>query len=137
MSPITSSTRRSAVLLTLAVLAAAGCGSPSGLSDGDICAGSPRAARLQVTPDSLNLPVGSTETIQLEMHDTNGEVMFMCGPAVTWSSSDRSIATVSGGYVSGIRAGKAIIQATGGGLSDSTVVSVVVAATGSVSMRSQ
>ena len=96
MSSITHSTLHSALILTFGVLATAGCGSPSGLSNWDICAGT-KVSRLQIMPKALNLRVGSTETLQVTMYDATGEGMIMCRPAAAWSSSDPSVATVSDG----------------------------------------
>jgi len=124
MSSITHSTLHSALILTFGVLATAGCGSPSGLSNWDICAGT-KVSRLQIMPKALNLRVGSTETLQVTMYDATGEGMIMCRPAAAWSSSDPSVATVSDGSVSGIRAGKVVIRVSAGGVSDTTSVTVV------------
>src|SRR5262245_35871056 len=108
MSSRPRSIRHSAVVLALAALAAAGCGMPpTGLDDIDLCPGGPdKVGRMQLTPKTVNLRVGSTETLRLEMYDRNGEWILLCSPSVAWSSSDPSIATVSNGLVSGIGAGK-------------------------------
>ena len=49
--------------------------------------------------------------------------------SVTWSSSDTDVATVNGGTVTAVKAGKAVIFATAGGVTASVTVSVGAAAT--------
>jgi len=134
MPSITRSTRRGAPVLALAVLGAAGCGMPSGPLD--ICSGtSDQVARLEITPTEFNLRVGSSATLQLGMYDAKGQGFYMCGPPVEWSSTDRSVATVTGGSVLGISPGKVFIRATAGGKSDSTSVTVVATTIGSISIQ--
>ena len=136
MPSITRSTLGGALVLALGILAAAGCTMPSDITDVDICSGAPpRVSRLQVSPKAFNLRVGSTETIRLEMYDASGQWILLCGPAVTWSSSDPTVATVSNGSVSGISAGKAFIRASSGGVSDSTSVNVVATTLGSITIQ--
>ena len=76
---------------------------------------------VMVTPSELEIEVGSSgyilgKTLPAESY---GEL--------TWSSSDTSVATVSGGFVNGLKAGTAVITATSvsGGYTDSCEVTVV------------
>ena len=76
---------------------------------------------VMVTPSELEIEVGSS-----------GYVLGKTLPAesygeLTWSSSDTSVATVSGGFVNGLKAGTAVITATSvsGGYTDSCEVTVV------------
>jgi len=106
------------------------------LDDMDICGGTTeKVGRLQITPKEFNLRVGSSATLGLDKYDPKGQLIVMCGPAVAWSSTDPSVATVTGGAVLGISAGKVFIRATAGGLSDSTSVNVVATTIGSISIQ--
>ena len=61
---------------------------------------------LSVAPTTLSLQVGSTETVTATVAPS--------GTEVTWTSSDESVATVAGGVVTAIKAGKATITAKAG-----------------------
>ncbi|OLD40215.1 MAG: hypothetical protein AUI57_00425, partial [Candidatus Rokubacteria bacterium 13_1_40CM_2_68_8] len=67
-----------------------------------------------VTPDSVNLALGSTQQLTAVVKDASGNVLT--GRTVTWETSDTTIATVSPtGRVTGVTAGTATITATSGG----------------------
>ena len=79
---------------------------------------------MAVTPASVTL-TAIEETIQLtaEVRDQNGQVMS--GAAVTWSSSDPSVASVDAAGVVAARAnGSATVTATAGSATGSAAVSV-------------
>ena len=61
---------------------------------------------LSVAPTTLSLQVGSTETVTATVAPS--------GTEVTWTSSDEGVATVAGGVVTAIKAGKATITAKAG-----------------------
>lgn len=73
---------------------------------------------VNVTPDELSLRVGQTGKL-------NATVTPPTPLAVTWKSSDTSVATVSqDGTVTAVGEGTAIITATVGGVSASATVTV-------------
>jgi hypothetical protein len=76
-----------------------------------------------VTPGFATLGVAGTVTLAASVLDANGVVI---GPATpTWVSRSTGVATVtSGGVVTGVAGGTAVIVATQGSLSDSVLVRV-------------
>ena len=85
-------------------------GNLSNVTSGTTAAASLPVATVGVTPATAS--VGVSETVQLTatVSDANGNTLT--GRAVTWSSSDAGVATVSAaGLVSGISAGTATITA--------------------------
>ena len=82
------------------------------------------ATAVTVTPASVALTaIGETLTLTAEVRDQNGQLMS--GAAVTWSSSDPSVASVDAVGVVAARAnGSATVTATAGGASGSAAVSV-------------
>lgn len=83
----------------------------------------PPVASLVVTPASATIQRGNTLTLNAIPRDAAGNVLT--GRAVTWSSSDTSIATVSTiGVVTGIERGTAIITATCEGKTASATIRV-------------
>jgi hypothetical protein len=116
-------TLRAAAWLAAASLAAlAACG---GDSTG------PRIATVSVTAPSTQVQAGQTLQLTATVRDQNGAVMS--GQAVTWSSSEQAVATVSGtGLVAAVAAGSARVTAASGGVSgflDITVTPAPPAAT--------
>ena len=76
-----------------------------------------------VTPAAVSLAVGDTATLSATLTDSSGSALF--GRAITWSSSDPTVATVLvTGFVRGITAGTATITATSEGHSGTAVVTV-------------
>src|SRR3989475_2036491 len=86
-------------------------------------------ASVAVTPASAGIQVG--QTVQLTATPKDGSGSPLSGRAVTWASSNASVATVSGsGLVTAVTAGSAIITATSegqNGTSSITVTNVPVA----------
>ena len=79
-----------------------------------------------VAPSTPSVSAGSTTTLVATVKDANGNVMT--GQTISWSSSNTSIATVSGsGVVSGVAAGTATITATCAGVSGTASVTVTAA----------
>jgi len=80
-------------------------------------------AAVSVAPTSPSLQVGQTVQLTATPRDASGNALG--GRAVTWTSSNTSVATVSGsGLVSGGAAGTATIMATSEGKSGSATVTV-------------
>ena len=82
----------------------------------------PAVARLDVTPVSLALVVGSEAPLSAVPRDDSGAPVAM---AVTWETLDPGIAAVSaGGVVRGVSAGQGRVVARSGGSSASVVITV-------------
>lgn len=78
---------------------------------------------VRVVPDSATVSVGSATTYAALVKDRYG--FAVAGAAVTWSSSDTTVAQVSAtGVVTGVASGTATIQAASGGRSDTALVRV-------------
>src|SRR5207245_4640516 len=76
-----------------------------------------------VTPVAPSVYVGATAQLAATLRDVNGNPLS--GRAITWTSSDAAVATVSGtGTVTGVAVGTATITATSGGQSGATTVTV-------------
>jgi uncharacterized protein YjdB len=91
----------------------------------------PGVASVAVSVDDSTLAIGRSVTATATLRDARGTVLT--GHAVTWGSSDLSVATVSStGVITGIFLGTATIYATSGGQSGSTRVSVIPASVASV-----
>ncbi len=67
-------------------------------------------ATVVVTPTTMGLTVGQTGTLTVVAQDASGNVLP--GRPVTWTSDQSSVASVTGGTVTGHSAGVAIINAT-------------------------
>lgn len=76
---------------------------------------------LTLSPTTLSLGVGKTGEITATVVPSNA-----ADPSVSWSSSNESVATVSGGTVTAIKSGRAVITATttDGGYTADCVVNV-------------
>jgi hypothetical protein len=76
-----------------------------------------------VTPATARLVLGDTTRFSATLTDANGSVLF--GRAITWSSSDSSVATVFvTGYVRAIGVGTSTIMATSEGHSGTAALTV-------------
>jgi hypothetical protein len=108
-------------------LALAACGGGGGESTTSATC---EVTSLSVTPSSASVAVGAKTQLGASFSSLhcNGS------PALTWTSSAQTIATVSStGEVTGVAAGSAVITATAGGMSGSAAVTVNGAPTLSVS----
>lgn len=89
---------------------------------GSGCAG---VASVSVAPAPASVEVGAT--LQLSATPKDGGGASLAGCAVTWSTSAAAVATVgASGLVTGVAVGPATITATGGGVSGTSAVTVVV-----------
>jgi uncharacterized protein YjdB len=76
-----------------------------------------------VSPSTVSVTVGSAQVLMATVRDSAGAVLT--DRAVSWASSNSSVATVDGsGKVSGVAAGTATITATSGGVSGTVNVTV-------------
>jgi len=90
-------------------------------------------ASVTVTPASASVQVGQTVQLTATPRDANGNALS--GRAVTWSSTNTTVATVSGtGLVRGATAGSATITATSEGQSGTSAVTVTVAPVATVTV---
>jgi uncharacterized protein YjdB len=80
-------------------------------------------ASVVVAPSAANILVGGTVQLTATARDSTGAVL--AGRAITWSSSNQSVATASSnGLATGVAAGTATITATSEGKNASAAVSV-------------
>ncbi|MGY1494965.1 Ig-like domain-containing protein [Aeromonas dhakensis] len=98
-------------MLTMALTACGGGGSGGGDSPPPL----PAIVSLQVTPATTTIPVGFEQQYQAEAKRDDGSVLDVTrNPAVIWSSSDPSIATIdSQGLATGVTPGEVHITASG------------------------
>lgn len=112
---------RTSTAVTLAALSLllVSCG-----DDGGVTEPSPASvARVEVSPSSGSVQVGGALQFAALPRDAAGNVL--AGRAVSWSSSDEAVATVSaGGLVAGVGAGSVTITATSEEKSGSATVTV-------------
>lgn len=80
------------------------------------------ATSVSVSPASVTLDIGGSATVTATVEPSN-----TTNKAITWASADPSIATVSNGVITGVKAGSTTVTATCGNASGS--VSVVVNST--------
>ena len=108
---------RPAVDLTLA--AALSCG-----GDETIPPDPPEPARVTVSPSSLEFAaLRDTARLSAQVHDQYGDLM--ADAAVTWASSDASVASVdSEGLVPSVGNGEPVVTATAGSAAGSATVTV-------------
>lgn len=84
----------------------------------------PAVASVQVTPGSASLMPGSTQQLTTTVRDSSGGELT--GRAVTWSTSNTAIASVSAtGLVTAIAVGTATITATVGGVPGTMTLTVL------------
>jgi hypothetical protein len=124
--------RASVVRPVLVAACAAGCGSGGG-SDAPTTPTAPSVTQVTVTPVTASVQVGSTVTLSAAALGANGTAM---SASITWSSSDNAIATVSGGVVTGVKAGSATIRAAAGSVSGSASVTVTDVPVATLSLNS-
>lgn len=74
---------------------------------------------IELNKEATTIEVGSSETLVASVHPDNADE-----PAVTWETSNASVATVSEGVVTAIAEGTAIITARAGGQSATCMVTV-------------
>ena len=85
------------------------------------------AASVELTPDAFGVIVGERATLSAVARNRAGQPLQS---AVTWRSSDPSVATVTSGSVQGLKVGRTLITAVVDGVSDTaTAVVTSVAAT--------
>ncbi len=84
-------------------------------------AASTPATGITGVPGNLTLKAGASESLSATVEPTNST------DTITWSSSDSSVATVSGGTVKGIKAGTATITAQAGTIKVTCEVTVTAA----------
>ncbi|HYT72635.1 MAG TPA: Ig-like domain-containing protein, partial [Gemmatimonadales bacterium] len=83
-------------------------------------------ASVAVSPATASVPVGQTVPLTAAPKDANGTTLS--GRAVSWTSSNTSVATVdASGLVTGVAVGSATITATSEGQSGSAAVTVAAA----------
>ena len=81
-------------------------------------------ASVAVTPGSATIQVGQTQQLAATLKDASGNTLS--GRAVSWTSSNPSVASVSGsGLVTGLAAGSAVITAMSEGKSGTATLTVV------------
>ena len=85
-------------------------------------------ASIAVSPRSVIVRVGETAQLIALPLDAHGAPL--AGRAVTWATSDASVATVTTGRVAGVSAGRATITATSEGQSGATGVTVAASGAG-------
>jgi uncharacterized protein YjdB len=68
--------------------------------------------------------VGTAVQMSLDLRDAQGNQLTTTGRTVTWDSSNKPVATVQDGVVSGVTIGSATITVTVDGRSASAVVNV-------------
>jgi hypothetical protein len=105
--------------MSLFQIVAAGCS--GGGSTGPNPA--PTAASIAIDPRGMTLPVGGAGQLNATIVDAAGTPVN--GIAVSWSSRNAQIASVSGGTVEGNAIGVATVVATAGSLRDSVNVLVI------------
>jgi uncharacterized protein YjdB len=82
------------------------------------------AAHVSLAPAADTIPQGQTETFSFVVHDGQGHRIV--NPALTWSTSDSRVATVSAqGVVTGVGIGTAQVAATVNGKSGFAQVTVI------------
>lgn len=81
-----------------------------------------KVASVTVKPSTASIVIGSTVQLTAELKDADGNLVTR---TVTWQSSDQNVATVSGGFVTGVAAGSAVITARVQNVSGSATVTVI------------
>lgn len=123
-----STTRRVARRFAFLVIAAFGaasvsCGGGGDGGTGPGGGGGPVVTRIDLSPTSANVFVGKTSTLTATPKDADGATVT--GKTITWTSSDQSIAAVSGGVVTGAKPGTATITAAIGSVQNTATVTVM------------
>ena len=98
-----------------------------------VAVAAPPVGSVAVTPSSASVNVAFTTTLTATVRDANGAVMS--GAAVTWSTDQPSVASVTqAGVVTGMSPGTATITATSGGKSGTATITVSLAPVASVTL---
>jgi uncharacterized protein YjdB len=98
-------------------------GATSNVASGTTANSTAPVATVNVSPASVSLGVGATQSLTPTMRDASGNILT--GRAVTWSSSAPLLASVVGsGLVTAVALGTASITATSEGQSGSSAVTV-------------
>lgn len=122
-------TRRSVTLAALVVIGISGFSACSSGSTGP----SDAVATVTVAPTGETVFVGGTLTLTATPRDADGDPLS--GKAVTWSTSNATVATVSGGVVTGVSPGGPVtITATSEGKSGTASVTVALVPVASVEL---
>ena len=105
--------------LALALILATACGGDGGTEPS-------RVASVEITGSFSDLEANSTTDLDATLLDAEGQPVT--GEAVTWSSSDNSVATVNAqtGVVTGVDRGSVTITATAGAESDAVTLDVII-----------
>jgi uncharacterized protein YjdB len=107
------------------IVVAAVCCSDPGTGSTDVI------TAIEVSPPTANVQVGFSTSLTATARGANNSVIP--GPALTWSSSNVSVATVTpSGQVTGIAVGSAVIRAVAGSVGDSALVTVSAASGGAL-----
>ena len=100
----------------------------SGVAAVTVALANAAVAAVTVTPATASVTAGQTAQLTATPQDASGTPL--AGRVVTWSSSNASVATVTGsGLVAGVAAGPATITATSEGKSGTAAITVTAAAT--------
>ena len=114
---------RFGILVLLSFLIVIACGKDSSTAPGTSDPGN--ATKIAVTPISIAPLTAPGQTVQLSAVVTDQNGNTMTGVAVTWTSSDPQVATVSAsGLVAAAGSGTVVIIATIGSLTDAVQVTV-------------
>lgn len=123
-----------ALVAGLVVALATACGTRDtvGIVSTPAAGGTPvPVAVLAVSPTEVTLPEGATRQLTAQTRDGNGAVL--AGRAVTWRTSDSTVATVTAaGLVRALTAGKAVVTAVSEGVSAQVALTVTPAIVASV-----
>jgi uncharacterized protein YjdB len=81
-------------------------------------------ATVALAPNPGSVRMGALMQLALDLRDAGGNQLTTTGRVVTWDSSNKPVATVQDGVVSGVSPGNATITVTVDGRSASAVVTV-------------
>ena len=81
-------------------------------------------ATIALTPSPATVKVGQSIQMSLDLRDASGNQLTTTGRTVVWDSSNKPVATVSDGVVTGVSAGNANISVTVDGKPATVVVTV-------------
>jgi hypothetical protein len=81
-------------------------------------------ASLSAHPDQLNVQAGQSRPVQLLGHYADGEIRAIEASEVSYMSADPTVATASGGSVTGVAPGSTVITAVYGGAQTGIAVNV-------------
>jgi trimeric autotransporter adhesin len=109
---------RTLAMLTIALATAACGGGPSEPV-------TPPVAQITLSPLTPSVVAGQSVTLSAQLRDAAGNAVT--GQGVAWTTSDATVAAVSGGVVTAIRPGTVTVTATSGTVSANTTVTVLAA----------